>query len=470
MLTFRAAAVLSVSCVMLLFMPESEAQYPGQYPPGQYPPGQYPPGQYPPGQYPPGQYPGQYPGGGNRLPGGIPMPRFPGRKAKEKKGEEKINLAAVDGTLRKLGERELLLETRSAVLRFRLIAKSAFVTKSGESMRDSLLKPGDQLTVQVGPDDPETAVRIVQLRSGTAAELSAASRTVDASSVRAPRAADLGKAKSIAVKESISAAPTESEPEVREESPAPAPAPKAAPRAPAAEPAPAPVGLRDPRQESDETVIRDARAAVAAFTSSLPNFVVKQLASRHFKAGADEWQKLDQVTADLAWKDGKPEYRAVEIDGFAANKSMEQFGAAQVGDFQAALDSLFSPRGNIAFRRQKETTVALRPALVYEYQVPQADSQWVLTAADRRRYNPPFSGAITIDQETRKVLRIEQNTGEIPRDFSIARVSLRFDFSMIRLERKLHVAPLLAESLTCLNGSGACTRKVSEFREYHAYE
>src|SRR5207344_180357 len=84
------------------------AQYPGQYPPGQYPPGQYPPGQYPPtypgGQYPPNTYPG-----GNRLPGGIPMPEIKLPK-REPKQEVKTNVSPVYCTLRQLRLNVLLLQ------------------------------------------------------------------------------------------------------------------------------------------------------------------------------------------------------------------------------------------------------------------------------------------------------------------------------------------------------------------------
>src|ERR1700749_4808746 len=95
-------------------------QFPGQYPPGQYPPGQYPPGQYPPNQYPQTTYPG--PGG---IPITLPGIHLPERKKKEKSDDSsRVNVQSVDGTLRKLGEKDLLLQISSSrVLRFRLLAK-----------------------------------------------------------------------------------------------------------------------------------------------------------------------------------------------------------------------------------------------------------------------------------------------------------------------------------------------------------
>ena len=113
-----------------------------QYPSGQYPSGQYPPGQYPPGQYPPEQYPTQP---------GIQLPKIhlPKRHKDDKDDSSKITLSAIDGTLRNLGEKDLVLQTKPGhLVRFRLLAKTLFQNKEGEPVRDSLLKPGDQITVR----------------------------------------------------------------------------------------------------------------------------------------------------------------------------------------------------------------------------------------------------------------------------------------------------------------------------------
>src|SRR5215471_4176474 len=140
------------------------AQFPTQYPTGQYPPGgqyppttypggggQYPPGQYPPNTYPPNTYPNTYP---TRLPGGVPVNlpvpevKLPGKQGKDKgkSDDVKTTVASVDGTLRKLGEKDLVLQTpKKAFLRFRLLSKTRFQNKAGEAVRDSLLHPGDQL-------------------------------------------------------------------------------------------------------------------------------------------------------------------------------------------------------------------------------------------------------------------------------------------------------------------------------------
>src|SRR5208337_4099309 len=143
MLAGRMPAVLLCLCGFGFGQtnPNDPTQYPGQYPPGQYPPGQYPPGQYPPGQYP-NNYPVRLPGG---IPINVPVPQInlPQRHPKGDKSPDetsstgvKTTLASADGSLRKLGEKDLLLETtKSRVLRFRLLAKTQFQNKEGEPIR-----------------------------------------------------------------------------------------------------------------------------------------------------------------------------------------------------------------------------------------------------------------------------------------------------------------------------------------------
>jgi hypothetical protein len=101
------------------------------------------------------------------------MPKLPGKKSKDTpdSNSTRVALRAVDGTLRELGEKDLYLETpKHKILKFRTLAKTQFRDKDGEQVRDSLLKPGDQLSVEVNGDDPETALRVILTRKSTDAE------------------------------------------------------------------------------------------------------------------------------------------------------------------------------------------------------------------------------------------------------------------------------------------------------------
>ena len=468
------------------------AQYPGQYPqtpyPGQYPqtpyPGQYPPGGYPPGQYPPNTYPGGYPPNTypTRLPGGVPVdlpvPRveLPKRKEKSKAGgeESKVMMSSVDGTLRKLGEKDLVLQANPrTLLRFRLLAKTRFRNKEGEPIRDSLLHPGDQLSVQVNPDDEETALRVTLLKTGSPGDRQNAERPFDPATVRAPQADDLSKPHSVAPENSPADAPspeTESEAPKVERLPSDEKAPAAGPSAetgssPSPSPTARPVGNR-----SNEEIILNARATAAEFTSSLPNFLVQQVTTRSFGSGyRSHWQPIDVVTADVAYVDGKEDYRNIRINDVPANSPPENTGSWSTGEFNTTQEDVLSPMTNAAFKRRGEETVSGRPALVFDYHVEQPHSHWTIVSPDGRSHKPEYDGAIWIDKETGRVLRVEQHATAFPISFPFTRTDCIVAYAFVKIDARSYLMPVTSESVACFSGSGTCSRNAIEFKNYRKF-
>jgi len=479
-----------VLALLLLFgVPAAAQVYPGQYP-TQYPPGQYPPGQYPPGQYPPGQYPSTYPvPGPGGVPIGLPMPQIKLPKKKDDKpagsshADDKMTVVSVDGALRKLEEKDLLLQTgKKVVLRFRLLAKTQFRNKAGEPIRDSLLHPGDQLTVEAGPDDEETALRVVLVRSGAGSERDAAELPVDPASVRAPRTADMSKPHAVATQSAASSdsapAPVP-EPEKLESKPATADEPvsagsSAGTSGTSAETVAVPVGVsvpRDPRADTDEQIIHDARAAAREFSSTLPNFLVQQNTTRYFRPSLPPfWNPIDVVTAEVAYKDGKEDYRDIQIDGKPVYGPVERTGSWSTGDFGTTLEDLMSPATNASFKRRGEERVAGRSAWVYDYTVAQPNSHWELVSPDDRHYKPAYNGAMWIDKETRRVLRFEQHTTALPRDFPLSKADSMLEYAYVRIDQKTYLMPGKGENVACFSGSGTCSRNTIEFKNYRKFE
>jgi Predicted membrane protein len=148
------------------------------YPGGNYPPGGYPGGGYPPGVgYPGGGYPGGYPGGGV----GIPMP---GRRKKETKKEDTQPLLTVTGMLRKLDEKQLVIEAEDTrLISLKRTTKTKFLKKDGDDMKPSDLKPGDHVEIEATQNEEGyyTAVNVNFEKAGSAAERAAASREVEMS-------------------------------------------------------------------------------------------------------------------------------------------------------------------------------------------------------------------------------------------------------------------------------------------------
>lgn len=247
-------------------------------------------------------------------------------------------------------------------------------------------------------------------------------------------------------------------PDVDEGSPGAA-APDAAPAAEA----------NDPRRNTDAQIIQDARAAAGAFSASLPNYLVQQATSRHFATGfPSRWQEIDVVTADLAYVDGKEDYRNFQIDGRPINNP-ERTGSWSTGEFGTTLEDVMSQGTNADFKRRGEEKMVGRTAVVYDYSVAQANSHWTMVSPDGRQYKPAYEGAVWIDKESRRVLHIEQRATAFALDFTISRAECRLQSAWMKIEQKSYLLPSASENIGCMSGSGACTRNVLEFKNYRKF-
>jgi len=481
---FAMPAVRLVPALLLLASFADGQSYPGQYPSGQYPPGQYPSGQYPPGQYPPGQYPpGQYPSNG------IPLPsiHLPKRKPKEGASTSKITVASVEGTLRKLGEKDLLLETSSGkVLRFRLIAKTEFLGKDGKTMRDSLLHPGDRLTIDANPDDPETAIHVILSKSGSKSEREMAESQIDEASVSTPTAKDLSHPHTVTSRDSDSISSNNSSSNISDDSGPPqlsrnippppsnsGPEPSLANRpviddskSPPDRTFDSPAPSRIPT--GDDMMINDARDAASVFTSSLPNFLVEQVTTRYQGGGyPTSWHARDVVSCDVASVNGKEDYRNFRINGRPMNGKPEDSGSWSTGEFTITLEDILSYSTDANFTKRGEDRIAGRQAMVFNMSVRQPNSHWTIIDMANKQVTPAYKGSLWIDVESRRVMRIEQIAQGIPRDFMYDRAESVLEYGFVTIENKSYLLPVRAENLTCQGRD--CSRNVIEFRNYRKF-
>jgi len=476
---------LPLVLLVLLAAVAARAQISSPYPTtpnpgGQYPPGSYPPGSYPPGSYPPGQYPGQYPPGTIGLPGGInlPMPKLPSKKSKDKDTSDsnsvRVALRAADGTLRELGEKNLYLETtKHKILKFRTLAKTQFRDKDGEQVRDSLLKPGDQLSVQVNGDDPETALRVIFARKGTTDEKIGAERPFDHDSAQTPLEADTHSAGAMETaadssEGSRSGASGGGDREIPTlakagTSDSTQPVEKAEPPVQNAKPVPRPNATGD-------DIIGQARDAADRLTDGLPNFIVRQSTTRYFsRVLPPHWQVLDVVTAEVASVGGKEDYRNIMVNGKPSTRPIEKTGAWSTGEFQTTLESLLNPYTAAAFRKTKDDTFDGRPAYTYDFSVQQVNSDWDIHAPDGSKATPAYSGTVWIDKGTFNVVRIEEQTGPLPSSFPFDKAESAVEYGFVRIDGKTYPLPTHSEILTCQRGSSTCTKNEINFQNYRKF-
>jgi hypothetical protein len=402
----------------------------------------------------------------------IPSIHLPSRKPKTDNSGNSIRTAveSIDGTLRRLGEKDLLLETAShKVFRFRLIAKTEFQGKDGKPIRDSLIHPGDKLTIEVSPDDVETALYVIFNKAGSSADREAASVPVDEARVSTPDPGDFGRTRSVTEK-TAGDAPSR---DVGD-----APTPEAAPAdnnrerptlARKTEADQSDDGIRPSADStSPDEIIGDARDEAYAFSDSLPNFLVQQLTTRYTGSRArNNWRVLDVVTADVASVNGQEEYRNIKVNGRAGDP--EKSGSWSTGEFQVTLDDILSPRTFAHFTLRGEERIANRTAWVFDLRVEQPNSHWEIVSQRGGSYFPAYRGAIWVDKETRRVLRIEQRAVDLPRNFAYDNCESTLVYGYVNIEGKSYLLPIESENIGCLTGTNDCNRNVIEFRNYRKF-
>lgn len=222
---------------------------------------------------------------------------------------------------------------------------------------------------------------------------------------------------------------------------------------------------------SDDPIIDQTREKAFEFTETLPDYIVKQYTTRYQSESASRghtsWQALDIVTADVVAENGKESYKNVMVNG-KPTKDVEQSGSWSEGEFASTLQAILSPASDALFTNKRSTTIVNRPAYRYDYVIEQPRSSWLVEAGGMR-YRPSYNGAIWIDKETSRVLRIEMAGRNLPRDFALDQVESTIDYDFVLIGDKKFLLPTHSEALSCMRGTSECTRNVIEFRNYKKF-
>lgn len=212
-----------------------------------------------------------------------------------------------------------------------------------------------------------------------------------------------------------------------------------------------------------------AREAAASFSEGLPNYVCQQFTTRYISDGGhpQNWRALDVVSAEVVYQDGKERYEKLQVNGKSV-KDPEQSGAWSRGDFGSELDDLFSPATAADFRYVRDANIERQDTSYYHYDVDHEHSHWTVRVASQSVL-PAFKGSVWISKENARVLRMERQAVNLPKEFPADAVESTVDYAMVNIGVQKFLLPVRAEVLMCERGSPTCTRNVMEFRNYHKY-
>lgn len=223
-------------------------------------------------------------------------------------------------------------------------------------------------------------------------------------------------------------------------------------------------------QATRDTFIDQARDKAQNFVETLPNYTVKQFTTR-FQSDNPRlnWQPLDNVSTEVVYDNGKESYKNILVNGKPPKGKIEDSGSWSTGEFGSVLRDLFSPYTAADFVPNGNATIVNRAAKVYKFTVEQPNSHWRIVGP-AQSYMPAFKGTVWIDKETFRVLRIEMQTRNMPKDFSFDTVESTLDYDYIRLGGvKDFLLPVHAENLICVRGTSTCSKNVIDFRNYRKF-
>ena len=460
--------------------------------------------------------PGQYPPGNGGL--GIPIPR-------RHKKEEQAQLQSTSGMLRRILKDQVVVEADDhRVLNFKRTDATHFL-KMGSPIKPAELKPGDFVEVESSEDEEGflTAVNVMWQQDGSAKDRQHAAEPVETSLAKSSHQTESAKESAHdSAHESAKDSAKDSAREGAKESPAPASAPaddpnpadlnapvkdevksvqidsddqgppvlkrggkavrkEAEPAPPSAAPAPELSARNEPPaaeseppvrgpQRPEEVIIEKARQAAGSFLETLPNYYCQEIMTRYqSESNSSNWQPHDVVSMALVYENGQESYRNLAINGKPTKKNMEDLsGAWSTGEFGSVLADVFSPATAADFEYRKESRSAGRASLVYDFSVEREHSHWRIMVASQL-LAPPYKGAVWIDKETNRVLRIEMQATHIPDAFPVDKVEMATDYEFVRFADRQFLVPVHAESLGCQRDTSSCNRNAIDFRNYHKY-
>jgi hypothetical protein len=222
---------------------------------------------------------------------------------------------------------------------------------------------------------------------------------------------------------------------------------------------------------SDDALIRKAANAALDFTETLPNYVCQEMMARfQSETHPANFDPIDVVRMEVVYEKGKEDYRNITVNGKAVKGSMEETGGSwSTGEFGTVLIDLFSPGTAADFHFRRDSRAGSVLAKMYDFDVDREHSHWSIHAGSQI-YVPAYSGAVWIDPQTSRVLRIEMQAKAMPGEFPLDHVESATDYEYIRLgDAQQYLLPVHAETLSCQRSSNLCAKNIIDFRNYHKY-
>ncbi len=230
-----------------------------------------------------------------------------------------------------------------------------------------------------------------------------------------------------------------------------------------------PIGpqARDPFLEESRTAVRD-------YLDELPDFICNQVVERYFDFEArGAWDKADTLTYELTYNRKRESYRPINSVGRPVTRPLEQTGGAySTGDFASGLASLFDPETRTLFKPAGRDLLGNHQTRLYDFTVAREFSKLSVTAEGSTTIIVGYSGTICVDEESKRVLRIDQAVDGLPAGYPVTNSESSVDYDNVRL-RGIDVdflLPIRAEFIIADRRQRRYFRNLLYFKFYRKFE
>lgn len=220
--------------------------------------------------------------------------------------------------------------------------------------------------------------------------------------------------------------------------------------------------------------IEETRRAVRDYLDELPDFICNQVVERYYDFEArGAWDRADTLTYELTYNRKRESYKPINAVGRPVTRSLEQTGGAySTGDFASGLASLFDAETRTLFKAAGKDRLGNRPTVLYDFTVEQANSKLSVTAEGHPSIIVGYSGTIWVDEESKRVLRIDQAVNDLPAGYPVTNSESSVDYDIIKL-RGIDVdflLPIRAEFIIADRRQRKYFRNLLYFKFYRKFE
>jgi len=234
----------------------------------------------------------------------------------------------------------------------------------------------------------------------------------------------------------------------------------------AGKPAPQPPA---PSQQEQGEVITAVREYALSYSKNLPNFLcAQQVRRKAAESGEVTYHDQDTLIVRVSYFEQQEKYDLLTVNDRPASRSFRDLGGStSTGEFGSMLRQVFEPRVQARFSWSRWANVNDRPAMVFHYDVEQANSRWELDYMRREHLVPAYTGEVFVDRETHAVLRLTQRAVDIPASYPIQAASTILDYDYREIAGQRYLLPV--HSQMDMTSDGAKTRNETDFRNYQKY-